>query len=65
MLTSKQCLTLASVIALKADTATEEDKEWLAGTLFYLRKPSTGSIEGDIKVLSAAVKGWVCFLHYY
>ncbi|RPD63692.1 alcohol dehydrogenase IV [Lentinus tigrinus ALCF2SS1-6] len=50
------CLTLASVVALKAETASKEDKEWLAGALFYLRKPSTGSLEGDIKQLSVEIQ---------
>ncbi|KAI0661105.1 iron-containing alcohol dehydrogenase [Cubamyces menziesii] len=49
------CLTLAPVVALKAETASKEDKEWLAGALFHLRKPSTGSLEGDILKLSADI----------
>ena len=51
-----QCLTLAPVIALKAETASKEDKEWLAGALFHLRKPLTGSLEGDIKQLSVEIQ---------
>ncbi|RDX48032.1 alcohol dehydrogenase IV [Lentinus brumalis] len=50
------CLTLAPVVALKAETASKEDKEWLAGALFYLRKPSTGSLEGDITQLSVEIQ---------
>ncbi|CDO75524.1 hypothetical protein BN946_scf184871.g5 [Trametes cinnabarina] len=50
------CLTLARVVALKAETASQEDKEWLAGALFYLRKPSTGSLENDILKLSAEIQ---------
>ncbi|KAI0790831.1 alcohol dehydrogenase IV [Abortiporus biennis] len=50
------CLTLAPVVKLKAETASESDKEWLAGALFYLREPSTGSIEGDILKLSSLIQ---------
>ncbi|RPD63712.1 alcohol dehydrogenase IV [Lentinus tigrinus ALCF2SS1-6] len=50
------CLTLAPVVSLKAEVGTKEDKEWLANALFYLRKPSTGSAEGDIKALSAEIQ---------
>ncbi|KAI0331178.1 iron-containing alcohol dehydrogenase [Cubamyces sp. BRFM 1775] len=50
------CLTLAPVVALKAEVASQEDKEWLAGALFHLRKPSTGSLEGDILQLSADIQ---------
>ncbi|OSD01319.1 iron-containing alcohol dehydrogenase [Trametes coccinea BRFM310] len=50
------CLTLAPVVALKAEIASQEDKEWLAGALFYLRKPSTGSLESDILKLSADIQ---------
>ncbi|EIN11780.1 alcohol dehydrogenase IV [Punctularia strigosozonata HHB-11173 SS5] len=50
------CLTLAPVVALKAETASQEDKEWLANTLFYLREPTTGSIDGDIRRLSVLIR---------
>ncbi|KAJ6627357.1 alcohol dehydrogenase IV [Mycena sp. CBHHK59/15] len=53
------CLTLAPVVALKARTASPEDKECLANALFYLREPSTGSVEGDILRLSALISGLV------
>jgi len=56
------CLTLAPVVALKAEVASEEDKEWLAGALFYLHKPSTGSREGDVRELSAAINRLVADL---
>ncbi|EMD37636.1 hypothetical protein CERSUDRAFT_114286 [Gelatoporia subvermispora B] len=49
------CLTLAPVVALKADTASQEDKDWLAGALFYLRKPSTGSVDGDARKFSEEI----------
>lgn len=52
----RQCLTLAPVVGFKARTASEEDKEWLAGALFHLRKPSTGSLEGDVLQLSAQIQ---------
>ena len=51
-----QCLTLAPVINMKAEVGSKEDKEWLANALFYLRKPSTGSLEGDIRTLSAEIQ---------
>ncbi|OBZ67195.1 Maleylacetate reductase [Grifola frondosa] len=41
--------------ALKAEVASQEDKEWLAGALFHLRQPSTGSLDGDILKLSADI----------
>ncbi|THH00160.1 hypothetical protein EW026_g2322 [Hermanssonia centrifuga] len=50
------CLTLASVVALQAEIATDEDKEWLANSLFYLRQPSSGSVEDDIRTLSTAIQ---------
>ncbi|KAI9572168.1 alcohol dehydrogenase IV [Boletus coccyginus] len=49
------CLTLASVIVLKADIASPEDKAALAEALFYLREPTTGSIEGDVKRLGSKI----------
>ncbi|KAH9858563.1 alcohol dehydrogenase IV [Lenzites betulinus] len=50
------CLTLAPVIALQAELLSSDNKDWLAGALFYLRVPSTGSIEGDIGKLSAIIQ---------
>ncbi|KAG6832619.1 hypothetical protein H0H92_014455 [Tricholoma furcatifolium] len=50
-----QCLTLAPVVALKARTASREDKELLAKALFYLCQPSTGSVEGDVLKLSSLI----------
>jgi hypothetical protein len=52
-----QCLTLAPVVALKAEIASQEDKESTAAALFHLRQPSTGSVEGDIHKLAAAIDG--------
>ncbi|KAK7056501.1 hypothetical protein VNI00_003057 [Paramarasmius palmivorus] len=49
------CLTLAPVVKLKAEVATQEDKEWLAGALFHLRKPTTGSLEGDVVLLGTLI----------
>ncbi|KZT26790.1 alcohol dehydrogenase IV [Neolentinus lepideus HHB14362 ss-1] len=49
------CLTLAPVVALKAETGSQEDKEWLAGALFHLRQPSIGSVEGDVLQLSKSI----------
>jgi len=50
------CLTLAPTVLLKAKIASQEDKEYLAAALFYLRQPSTGSLEGDILRLSALIQ---------
>ncbi|KAI6125737.1 alcohol dehydrogenase IV [Pisolithus croceorrhizus] len=49
------CLTLAAVVALKAETATEEDRAALANVLFYLREPSTGTTVGDVVRLSSMI----------
>ncbi|EIW63198.1 iron-containing alcohol dehydrogenase [Trametes versicolor FP-101664 SS1] len=49
------CLTLAPTVALQTELASGEDKEWLSGALFHLRQPSTGSIDGDIRKLSAEI----------
>ncbi|KAH8078070.1 alcohol dehydrogenase IV [Cristinia sonorae] len=49
------CLTLAPTIRLKAYISPEEDKEWLANALFYLRRPTTGSKEGDIVDFANAI----------
>jgi hypothetical protein len=50
-------LTLSSVVALKADIASQEDKESTARALFYLGEPSTGSVEGDMRKLAANIDG--------
>jgi hypothetical protein len=52
-----QCITLAPVVALKADIASQEHKESTAAALFYLRHPSTGSAEGDMCRLAAEIDG--------
>lgn len=52
-----QCMTLAPVVVLKADIASQEDKESIAAALFYLRQPSTGSAEGDMRKLAAEIDG--------
>lgn len=54
---SPQCLTLAPVVALKAEVASQEDKEYLAQALFHLREPSTGTLEGDVRRLSTLIQG--------
>ncbi|VDB95141.1 unnamed protein product [Peniophora sp. CBMAI 1063] len=50
------CLTLAPVVRLKARHASQEDKEWLAGALFYLRQTPTGSIDGDVARLADLIE---------
>jgi len=49
------CLTLARVVALKADVASEEDKKALARGWTCQGNPSTGSVEGDIMQLSSQI----------
>ncbi|KAJ3909162.1 alcohol dehydrogenase IV [Lentinula edodes] len=56
------CLTLAPVVELMAEIGTEQDKEYLAKALFFLRKPSTGTVEGDVLALSASIKQLVADL---
>ncbi|KAI0318238.1 hypothetical protein OF83DRAFT_1117046 [Amylostereum chailletii] len=56
------CLTLSPTVRLKASTASQEDKEWLADALFYLREPSTGSVEGDVRKLADLIDGLVVSL---
>jgi hypothetical protein len=52
-----QCLTLAPTIKLKAKVASEEDKQWLAGTLHQLKQTSEGSLDGDVVKLSVLIDG--------
>ncbi|KIK99324.1 hypothetical protein PAXRUDRAFT_822867 [Paxillus rubicundulus Ve08.2h10] len=49
------CLTLAPVVLLKAEIASAEDKAALAEALFYLKEPSTGSVDGDVKRLGGMI----------
>lgn len=58
-----KCLTLASVVILKADIASPEDKVTLAEALFYLREPTTGSVEGDVKRLGNKIDGYAYLPH--
>ncbi|KLO09147.1 alcohol dehydrogenase IV [Schizopora paradoxa] len=46
------CLTLAAVVKLQSELASPEDKKYLADILFHLGVPSTGSVDGDILLLS-------------
>ena len=41
--------------------AHEDNKKWLAGSLYYLHESSTGSVDGDIRKLSTLVQGYVVF----
>jgi len=50
------CLTLAPTVALKAEIASVEDKEYLSQALFYLRQQTTGSIDGNIRKLATLIK---------
>ncbi|KZS86907.1 alcohol dehydrogenase IV [Sistotremastrum niveocremeum HHB9708] len=49
------CLTLAPTVHYKATSASEEDKQWLSDALFYLRIPTTGSLESDVHTLADAI----------
>jgi len=53
------CLTLAPVVALKVDIASQEDKEFVAAALFYLRQPSTGSVDGGVRKGASEIDGLV------
>ncbi|TRM69933.1 hypothetical protein BD626DRAFT_475802 [Schizophyllum amplum] len=53
------CLTLAPVVALKADTASEEDKQSLAKALFYIQEPSTGDVRKDVLTLASRINNLV------
>jgi hypothetical protein len=50
-----QCLTLAPTVNLKAKVASEEDKQWLSGTLHQLKQTPTGSLEGDVVKFSSLI----------
>jgi len=52
-----QCATLAPTVRLEARIASEEDKQWLAGALYQLHQPSTGSLEGDVLKLGELIDG--------
>ena len=53
-----QCLTLVPTVKLKAKVASDEDRQWLAGALYQLNQPSTGSLEGDVVKLSELIDGY-------
>jgi len=53
------CATLAPTVRLKATIASEEDKQWLAGALYQLHQPSTGSLDGDVLRFSQLIDGLV------
>ncbi|KIM40170.1 hypothetical protein M413DRAFT_446331 [Hebeloma cylindrosporum] len=56
------CLTLAPTILLKSDIASEDDRRALAEALFYLREPSTGSLNGDVVRLATLINDLVTTL---
>ncbi|KAK0474841.1 alcohol dehydrogenase IV [Armillaria novae-zelandiae] len=53
------CLTLAPVVAIKAQTESQENKETLAKVLPYLHLESTGSVDTDVLLLSKSIKEYV------
>ena len=50
---------MAPTVALKAQIASQEDRQHLANALFYLRHPSAGSADADVVQLSSLIHGWV------
>jgi alcohol dehydrogenase class IV len=50
------CLTLAPTVALKAEIASDEDREWLAGALLHLRVPSSGDNKQDTLKLAQLIQ---------
>ncbi|KAF9464993.1 alcohol dehydrogenase IV [Collybia nuda] len=50
------CLTLAPTVALQSRIASQENKEHLAKSLFYLQEASTGSVDGDVRLLSSMIQ---------
>lgn len=52
-------MTLAPVVNLQAEIASQEDKEYLAEALLYLREPSTGTVDGDVRKLSYMITSLV------
>ncbi|KIY73131.1 Dehydroquinate synthase-like protein [Cylindrobasidium torrendii FP15055 ss-10] len=53
------CLTLPAVVAMQADIQTPEFKEDLAQAVYQLRRDSTGSVEGDIRLFSKLIHGLI------
>ncbi|KAF9529394.1 alcohol dehydrogenase IV [Crepidotus variabilis] len=56
------CLTLAPTVLFEAEIAAPDHKQYLADALFYLREPSTGSVEGDIRRLAKLINDLVISL---
>jgi len=53
------CLTLAPTVAYQAKYASQDHKQALADALFYLRIPTTGSLDGDVERFAAEIDGLV------
>ncbi len=51
-----QCLTLAPVVALQTEIQSDEHKEALAKAIYHLHRESTGTVDGDIQLLSRLIK---------
>lgn len=49
------CLTLAPTVLYQAEAASPDHKQYLADSLFYLREPSTGDIDEDIRHLAKLI----------
>ena len=50
---------MAPTVLLKSDVASEDDQRALAEALFYLREPSTGSLNGDVVRLATLINEYV------
>ncbi|KAK0458616.1 alcohol dehydrogenase IV [Desarmillaria tabescens] len=56
------CLTLAPVVAMKAQTESQENKETLTKVLPHLHLESTGSVDKDVLLVSKSIKDLVASL---
>jgi alcohol dehydrogenase class IV len=59
------CLTLAPVVAFKAEHGSDEDREWMSGALFHLRVPTSGDTKQDSLKLSELIQGQVGMICEY
>jgi alcohol dehydrogenase class IV len=57
------CLTLAPTVALKAEIANDEDREWLADALPFLKVPRSEDAKADAAKLAGLIQKWVLSVH--
>ena len=53
---------MAPVVALQAEIASPEDKQYLANALFHLRIPPSGNLDSDVRQLAKAIDACVFIL---